>query len=81
MTRSSFFKSLFMGIVATPAVVKVLAEERTKKQHFSFSGWDINPEWGAAQYRVEFIFPNGQFSGTPQDLMYAMVQCAVIKEV
>ncbi len=84
MNRATFFKSLLTGIIAAPAVVKILAEEpspftwrKVNEWQPAPLGWRPNPAWETAEYHVSFAmspktFQN--FSGSPQKLMWHIAE-------
>jgi len=57
MNRSNFFKTLGIGLLSAPTIVKVLAEPPKPKQRM----WVPNPEWFDAPYEVEFWCYPGTF--------------------
>lgn len=56
MNRATFFKTLGIGLLTAPAVVKVLAEEpRGLFPQEPYGGnWKLNPAWESARYEVHF---------------------------
>jgi hypothetical protein len=61
MNRATFFKSLFFGAAAAPAIARVLAEEpspfvfrKVSEWQPAPRGWRHNPEWENAPYEVHF---------------------------
>lgn len=56
MNRGTFFKSLLTGLIAAPAVAKVIAEteQRPMVRYGEPRLWVQNPAWESAPYEVYF---------------------------